>query len=309
MIFWILLALLLALVLGGGYYAYRIAFYNPPADPDMAPNMEGSAYEAYRDEIIRLYRQIQNKECEFVTITSDDGLTLFGRYYHVRDGAPLDIGFHGYRSRSFTDFAGGSEISFDMEHNLLLVDQRAHGRSEGRTITFGIQERWDVLSWVRYALDRFGEDTQILLYGVSMGAATVLMASGLELPANVKGIIADCPYVSPIDIILHVGKSHPLPQWLIKPFVIIGARIYGGFDIRQTDAMQAVANAKIPILIIHGEADDFVPAAMSELAYIANPKIVTRLTFPGAAHALSFMSDSPRYWKAVKDFIRKVLEA
>lgn len=303
MILFLLLILILAFVLGGSFYAYRIAFYNPPSDPDKAPNMDGSIYEPYRDEITRLYRQIRDRECEFVTITSDDGLKLFGRYYHVQDGAPLDIGFHGYRSSPFTDFAGGSEMSFEMGHNLLLVDQRAHGRSDGRTITFGIRERWDVLNWIDYACTRFGKKTPILLYGVSMGAATVLMASGLDLPDNVKCIIADCPYTRPIDIILHVGKSNPLPQWLIKPFVILGAKIYGGFDIRETDAVKAVADSNVPILVIHGESDKFVPPAMSELSSAK----LERITFPGAGHALSYLSDTPRYRQTVMEFIRKHL--
>lgn len=307
MIFLILLVLLLAFVLGGGWYAYRIAFYNPPSDPDKAPNMDGSVYEPYRQEITRLYRQIRDRECETVSIYSDDGLKLFGRYYHVRDGAPLDICFHGYRSRSFTDFAGGSEMSFEMGHNLLLVDQRAHGRSEGRTISFGIKERWDVLSWVDYATERFGADTRILLYGVSMGAATVLMASGLDLPGNVKGIIADCPYSVPMDIILHVGRTNPLPQWLIRPFVQIGAKVYGGFHLLETDAIRAVKDAQVPILILHGEADHFVPPHMSQQAALANPARVTRVTFPGADHALSYLSDTPRYRQVAVEFINKVL--
>lgn len=301
MILLLLLLLILTFVFGGSYYAYRIAFYNPPSDPDKAPNMDGSVYEPYREEITRLYRQIRDRECEPVTIFSDDGLKLYGRYYHIRDGAPLDLGFHGYRSRSFTDFAGGSELSFEMGHNLLLVDQRAHGRSEGRTISFGIRERWDVLSWVDYSRERFGEDIPIFLYGVSMGAATVLMASGLELPENVKAIVADCPYTRPIDIILHVGKSNPLPQCLIRPFVILGAKIYGGFDLLETDAVTSVKNAKIPILIIHGESDHFVPPAMSELSH---PKL-ERITFPGADHALSFLSDTPRYRQIIRNFITR----
>lgn len=308
MLLLILLVLLLAFVFGGSYYAYRIAFYNPPADPDKAPNMDGSVYEPYRQEITRLYRQIRDRECETVTIYADDGLKLFGRYYHIRDGAPLDICFHGYRSRSFTDFAGGSEMSFEMGHNLLLVDQRAHGRSEGRTISFGIRERWDVLKWIDYARERFGDETKILLYGVSMGASTVLMASGLELPENVKGIVADCPYSVPMEIILHVGKSNPLPQWLIHPFIIIGAKVFGGFDIRETDATKAVADAKVPILIIHGENDNFVPPSMSEKAYLANSSMVTRETFPGADHALSYLVDSPRYQQIVKSFVQKALK-
>lgn len=303
----LLLLLLLALLFGGGFYAYRIAFYNPPADPDASPDMTGSVYESYRDEIIRLYRTIRDRECEPVTIISDDGRKLYGRYYHVSDDAPLGICFHGYRSRAFTDFAGGSEMAFEMGHNLLLVDQRAHGRSEGRTISFGIKERWDVLSWIDYANKRFGTDTKIFLYGVSMGAATVLMASNMDLPANVRGIIADCPYSRPLDIILHVGRTNPLPQWLIRPFAILGAKIYGGFSLTECDAAESVKDTTIPILIIHGEADTFVPSEMSRRVADTNPAHVQYETFPNAGHALSYLSDTPRYKQIVREFISRTL--
>lgn len=302
----LLLICLAASVLAGGYYAYRIAFYSPSMNREKIPSVEGTQFEPFREEIVRLFRRIRGLPCEYVTITSHDGLILSGRYYHVKDGAPVDIGFHGYHSSAFTDFAGGSELSMHLEHNLLLIDQRAHGRSQGKTITFGIQERLDAVSWIEYVIQRFGQDTQIVLYGVSMGAATVLMASGQELPGNVKGIIADCPYSSPMEIILHVGRSNPLPQWLIKPFVIIGAKVYGRFNILETDVVRAVTNANIPILIIHGEEDGFVPCEMSEPAYHANPAMVTRVTFPGADHALSYLMDTKRYWKIVTAFMESI---
>ncbi len=305
----VLLFLFLVVVtalLSGAYYAYRIAFYSPKEDREKTPVVKGEKYDPYRPEMRRIFHQIQERPCEFVTITTFDGLILSGRYYHVKDGAPLDIGFHGYRSSCLRDFAGGSELSFAMEHNLLLVDQRAHGRSQGRTITFGIKERMDLLCWMDYAVERFGEDVKILLYGVSMGGATVLMASDLDLPENVKGIVADCPYSSAMDIILHVGRTNPIPKWLMKPFVTLGAKVYGGFDIHETDACRAVKNAKVPILIIHGEADSFVPAEMSNLT-LYNPYMVKRLTIPGAEHGISYLVDSARYQKAVRDFAESVL--
>ena len=293
-------------ILVGSYYAYRIAFYAPNRERDQVVKPKDPQYDPYRPEMRRLYQQLSSRPCEFVSIVSRDGLKLSGRYYHVKGGAPLDIGFHGYRSSCLRDFAGGSELSFAMEHNLLLVDQRAHGRSQGRTITFGIKERMDLLCWVDYAVERFGEDVEILLYGVSMGGATVLMASDLDLPENVKGIVADCPYSSAMDIILHVGRTNPIPKWLMKPFVTLGAKVYGGFDIHETDACRAVKNAKIPILIIHGEADSFVPAEMSNLT-LYNPYMVKRLTIPGAEHGISYLVDPARYQKAVRDFAESVL--
>ena len=306
MVLILIICILILFLLAAGGYAYKIAFYSPRGkQPDPPPALTES-FAPYQQEITRLYRQIRDRECEIVSIVSHDGLELSGRYYHIADGAPLDIGFHGYRSSAFTDFAGGSEMSFDMGHNLLLVDQRSHGMSAGRTISFGIKERLDVLSWTQYAVDRFGQDAVIYLYGVSMGASTVLMAADQELPPQVKAIFADCPFSFPLDVILHVGKSNPLPQWLIRIAAIVGAAVYGGFDLLETDAARAVAGAGIPILILHGEADTYVPCPMSEAAANANPALVRRFTFPGAEHALSYLADTPRYRKIVKDFLSSV---
>ncbi len=304
---YILLCIALAILFGGAYYAYRIPFYSPAKDREKIPAITAPQYQPYKATLKDLFEGLKNKPCEFVTIQSKDGLTLSGRYYHSADGAPLAIGFHGYRSCWLTDFCGGSDIAFQMRHNVLLIDERAHGRSQGRTITFGIKERQDLLCWVEYALRRFGNDVKILLYGVSMGGATVLMASELALPENVKGIIADCPYSSPLDIILEVGKQDGYPTKLIKPFVILGAKLYGGFDVREATAAEAVKHTKVPILIIHGEDDTFVPTDMSRIIQESNPSMITRHTFPGAYHALSYMVDTPRYQALVKEFIEKVL--
>lgn len=307
MIIYLIVCIILAIVFGGAYYAYYIAFYSPMKDREKIPEIKDEKYKVHKNAIRDLYRELQNKPCEFVAVQSKDGLTLSGRYYHVQDSAPLAIGFHGYRSCWLVDFCGGADIAFQMGHNVLLVDERAHGKSQGRSITFGIKERQDLLCWVDYALNRFGPDTKILLYGVSMGAATVLMASGLALPENVKGIIADCPYSSPLDIILEVGKQTGYPTKLIRPFVIWGAKIFGGFDVMEISAEEAVRNSRIPILLIHGADDNFVPAEMSEEIAKANPEKVTRYTFPGADHALSYMVDTPRYRKLVTEFVQHVL--
>ena len=290
------------------WLAYRLAFYSPGENRQAIPATDGPEYDPHREMMARIYHQLQNRSFEEVSITSVDGLTLYGRYYHVKDGAPVCIGFHGYRSSAMTDFSGGSELSQAMGQNLLLVDERAHGRSQGSTITFGIRERYDCLLWAEYVVNRFGPDTKILLYGMSMGAATVLMASNLPLPEQVKGIVADCPYASAKEIICKVGKNLHLPSKLAYPFVALGARLFGGFHLDEIDAIRAVRNAKIPILIFHGEADNFVPHGMSLSVYHANPALVQRHTFPGAAHGISYLVDPPRYRRILENFAARVLE-
>lgn len=304
MVFCIILA---ALILGGSYYAYRLAFLSSMEGRNKVPEPIGKHYDPYRGTIEEMFRALIERPCEEVSITSHDGLKLVGRYYHTADGAPLCIGFHGYKSTYVADFSGGSTLCIENGCNLLLVDQRSHGKSQGRTITFGINERKDVSRWVKYAVHRFGADTKIVLMGVSMGAATVLMASGLELPQNVKGIIADCPYVKASDIIVEAGKGMGFPAWFTLPFSRLGARIFGGFNLHETDAVKAVRQTKVPILIIHGEADTLVPPEMSELARQANPALVRRLTFPGAGHAMSYLVDTKRYWEVATAFMNEVL--
>lgn len=307
MIITLILIVAAAILLGGSWYAYRIAFFSPAEGRDRLPSTKGHQYDPYRPRMKEMYDNLMARPFEHITIKSNDGLLLSGRYFHVKDGAPLDICFHGYRSSPLTDFSGGSELSLAMEHNLLLVDQRSHGKSEGKTICFGIVERWDVLSWVDYAIDRFGEDIQVVLYGISMGGATVLMASELPLPACVKAIVADCPYSSAEEIILNVGKKMHYPPKLIRPFLHLGAWLFGGFRLIETDAAKAVKDTHVPILVIHGEADGFVPCAMSEPVQAANPQMVRRFTFPGADHGISYLSDTPRYSQAVQEFLNEVI--
>lgn len=245
---------------------------------------------------------------EEVYIKSYDGLKLYGRYYHYNDNAPLQIMFHGYRANAERDFCGGSKFSRERGYNYIIVDQRAHGKSEGHTISFGLKERYDVLSWVNYAIDRFGKDTKILLYGLSMGSATVIMASGLDLPENVKGIVADCPFSSPKDIILKVSDEMHLPKALMYPFIYLGAKIFGNLNINETTCEEEVKKTKVPILIYHGDDDRFVPHEMSEVIFEANKKMVRRELFPTAGHGLSFIKDPVRYKKALTEFWERVLK-
>ena len=302
-----ILVIIAVIILIISYICYRIAFFSPVKNRECIPETKGKQYDPYRDTMRRIFAQLAARDYEDVTITSHDGLKLAGKYYHIRDGAPLAIAFHGYRSCGMTDFAGGSELCFEMGQNLLLIDQRSHGKSQGSAITFGIEERRDCLNWVSYAVERFGKDVEILLYGISMGATTVLMASALDLPNNVKGIVADCPYSSPSAIIKAVCKKMHYPPNLAYPFVVLGARLYGHFDLNATTAAESVKTAKVPILIIHGEADGFVPAAMSEEVSTASPDHVQRHTFPGADHGISYLVDEKRYKQIVLDFVNSVL--
>ena len=304
MITLIVILLLAAAVFAALYIVYRIAFYPVPLKGDTTLSaLDNPQFRAQRQRIHQMIADMEALPYESVSIVARNGVRLTGRYYHSAEGAPLDIGFHGYRGSIDRDFCGGAQISLSLGHNVLLINERSQNGSEGRCITFGILERLDCLDWIAYANERFGRPA-ITLYGVSMGAATVLMATELALPDNVRGIIADSPYSAPLDIICQVGKNNMnLPHGLTAVLATAAARIYGKFDLRAATAAEAVKNAKVPILIIHGENDPFVPCGMSgEIA--RNCASPLRLeTFPDAEHGLSFLADTPRYDAAVREFM------
>jgi len=304
-----LILIIIILTLALSYLGYCITFKAPEHSDDDTPVLpKGGQYDTYHDIIERCVNEMYAREYEPITIKSFDGKKLYARYYHVADNAPLQIQMHGYKSTAFTDFCGGNKLATKMGHNTLVVDQRSHGRSEGKTITFGVCERRDCLSWVEYAVNRFGNDTKIIIDGLSMGAATVLMAADQNLPENVVGIMADCPFSSPKEIIKKVGKDRNYPPALMYPFVKLGAKIYGHFNLEESSAVEAVTKTKLPILIIHGEADGFVPCDMSRAIKAAGGDKIELHTFEKADHALCYMVDPERYEKIVKAFLNRILE-
>lgn len=303
----IALLIVVAIVLIISNITYWIVFHNSPKRPEQNSSLPmGEQYQKHLPEIQAFMDDIKKDAFEEVTIVSYDGLKLYGRYYQFEEHAPLKIEFHGYRGTAFRDFCCANSIAKQMHHNVLLVDQRAHGKSGGTTITFGIKERYDCLSWIQYANQRFGKDTPIFLSGVSMGASTVLMASELNLPPNVVAIIADCGYSSPKEIICHVCKSMKLPAKLLYPFIALGAMLYGNFSLSSASAIYAVKKAKVPIFFAHGEADDFVPCSMSKKMYEACASPKTILTVPNAAHGMSYFEATEEYEKCVENLMRQV---
>ena len=304
--FWILLLFgLVGIVLWISRFCYRIAFYSMnEKEQDIYTIPPGKQYEAVADRILELIHEVEELPYEIVSVTARDGLHLVGRYYHFRDGAPVMILFHGYRGNGRREFAGNNRIAEQLGFNVIAVDERAHGKSGGHTITFGIKERYDCLTWANYAADRFGCGTPIILAGVSMGAATVLMASSLPLPDAVKAIIADCPYSSPKAIIQKVSSDVKLPPRLAYPFVVIGALVFGKFRLWQSSPVEAVRRTNVPILLIHGDDDRFVPCEMSEEIFDACSSGGQLMIVPGAGHALSYFVDTELYVRTVSDFLR-----
>ncbi len=299
--------LILIVILIISFITYRIIFYVSPKRQESNYNIPATnQYDVYKEELLEAIHKLEEVPYEQIFIKSSDGKTLAAKYYHVKDNAPIDIEFHGYRGTAIRDFCGGYKIASRLKHNILLVDQRAHGKSEGTTITFGIKERYDCLSWINYVIARFGSKTQIFLYGVSMGAATVVMATGLLLPKNVIGVVADCPYSSAQAIIRKVCRDMKIMPNLIYPFIFLGALIFGHFNLNETSALKEVQKNKIPILFIHGDDDLFVPYEMTLDLYRANKSKKEILIVSKAGHGLSYLVDPVSYQKKVDNFLKQV---
>ena len=306
MVFTAVSTTILVLILLLSYYTYRTAFYSDRRKHVTADDpMEGEQYEAVAGTISRVSHIMEQYTFEPVTITSVDGLKLYGRYYHFKDDAPLMILMHGYRSHPYRDCSGGHALCRKMGINALVVDQRAHGESEGNTITFGIMERHDCRSWISWACQRFGS-IPVILSGLSMGAATVLMTADLNLPENVVCIMADCPYSSPAAIIEKVCRDMHYPAALCRPFLHLGSRLFGGFRLNEASAREAVKKATVPILLFHGEADHYVPCEMSRQIAAGCSSCLVFHTFPDAGHGLCYMTDPLRYEQAVYEFLHSI---
>ncbi len=298
------LAGIAVLVLLFTLYCYYSTFYH--SERMKKSELNAGAYKKAYDSTKILVDELNGYKYEEVSVKAFDNTALVGSYYRFAESAPNAILFHGYRAWLRADNAALFKLFRESGFNILVVDQRAHGRSAGHTISFGINERRDCLTWVNYINERFGKPP-VILAGVSMGAATVMMAMGLGLPDNVIGVVADCGFSSPSGIIKKVAKDRGFAPSLVFPFVKLAARLFGVFDLSEADALSAVKASKLPLLLIHGDKDGFVPHYMSEEICDARPQNTTLVTVHGADHALAYATDSDLYSRTVNDFTDRVL--
>ncbi len=256
----------------------------------------------FKDKVGKGIEHINSTPCKWVECYSFDGLWLKARYFD-NSQKKTAILFHGYRSSAARDFCCGLKLYTDLGFNVLLVDQRAQGRSEGRLMTFGVKESRDVASWVDFINKKYSPD-KILLGGMSMGATTVLLAGGRELPENVKGIVADCGFTSPTEIIKSVSERFlKIKSGFLLPFINICCRVFGRFSIYGVSTEESMKNCKIPVLLIHGEKDTFVPCEMSHRAFKCCNDKCRLVTVENAYHAMSFLVDEDKITEEIKKFL------
>ena len=304
----VLLVIILAFLITS-FVVYRMAYARNDkiiGTPLDFPDSE--FYTPYAEEMTKNIKIFLDIPYEEVYITSHDGLKLHGKFYEGQKDKPVIIFFHGYRANATRDGSGIHTLGAVKGINILVVTQRAHKESEGKTITFGIRESKDCLSWIDYVKNRFGEDKKVILWGISMGAATVMTAAGRELPDNVLGIGADCGYSSAKDILRSVIKGMKLPVGPSYQLVKLGARIYGGLNVEETSPVEAMKKIKVPILFIHGEADDFVPCDMTHQNYAACVSDKSLVLVEKAGHGMSYYVDMKKVEEGVFAFLDKIMK-
>ena len=246
---------------------------------------------------------LETTEHEQIEITAQDGTTLVGHWFCPENAKRIIIAMHGWRSTWSQDFGAIAPFWFENDCAVLFAEQRGQGNSGGEYMGFGLLERYDCLDWIGWVNERTERKLPIYLGGVSMGATTILMTAGFELPENVKGIVADCAFTSPHAIWKHVVENNfHLPyslhskaaEDLCKRKIQVGSKSYS--------TTKAVQNSKIPILFIHGTDDHFVPVEMTYENYkaCASPKHL--LIVPGAEHGMSYLVDQFSYEKSITDF-------
>ncbi len=253
-------------------------------------------------------KSFHTAEKEDVYITSRDGLRLHGYLMPRENARGTIIMVHGWRSRVAYDFSVIWKKYYDLGYNLLGIEQRAIGESEGKYICFGVKERYDLIDWVHFVNKRFGEDQPVVFSGISMGSSTVMFAVGNDkLPANVVGAIADCGFTSAWDEFCYLLRtSYHLPRFPFLYIAEIFAKLFCGISFRECNSTETLKNARIPMLFIHGEADNFVPPEHTRRSHAACASRCELLTVPGAEHGMSYLVDREKADTKLTEFLNSL---
>ncbi len=299
----LILVIVFIILAAAGLVAFRIGIIpkrvkKPETDPKKVQRNEWR--KANNDYLYSL-------NPEDISMKSPDGLTL--KAWYVPAEQPTNkfiICVHGYNCN------GPDECSHILKfyrnvrgYNYFLTDLRGHGRSEGNRIGFGYLDSKDILNWIDYLIKRFGEDIEILLYGISMGAATVMTVNESNPPEQVKLVIEDCGFTNAYEEMVNTVKDK---LGMNLPFLVslgnIWCRLLAGYDLKKdADPLGKMKYAKNPVLFIHGDADTFVPTYMCHKLYDACPTAKDKLIVPGAVHAFSYYDAKEEYEKKVSEFI------
>ncbi|QIL46424.1 alpha/beta hydrolase [Vagococcus coleopterorum] len=253
--------------------------------------------------------EFAKEPAKVMTQKTDDGLELSGRLFQQEQEGRKKIAIiaHGYTSSSDFMYDFG-KMFYQDGYDIFLADARGHGRSEGKYIGFGWPDRLDYVKWIDQINKEYDNKVDIVLYGISMGASTVLMTSGESLPDNVKAIVADCGYDTvENELSYQLDQMFGLPAFPLIPVTSKYTEMRAGYNFKEASAVKQLEKNQLPILFIHGDKDDFVPTDMVYPLYDAAKGPKELYLVPGAKHAEAFKTDPKKYEEVVNTFLTKYL--
>lgn len=288
-----------------GHYFYHLAL-NPFSD-------KSSVLKAPHNEIHKAKDSTSTEEwflaacSEEEYINSYDNLALHAYKIIHPDTDKWALLAHGYTG-SAKQMHKIAKKFYELGYSLLIPDARGHGKSKGTYIGMGWHERKDMVQWIDTLIAKEGNDIQILLYGVSMGGATVMMTSGENLPVNVKAIIEDCGYTSVKEEFSYQLKElFGLPAFPIIHFASIVTYFRTGYTLGEASAVKQLKKSKTPTLFIHGDSDTFVPSYMLNIAYETAAVEKDKLLVKGAGHGGASEIAGKIYWETIERFTAKYI--
>ena len=306
---WVLLALPVLAAVACAVLAHLICFRQSLPDFRDTEALKSRGWGVRADEIAVFRDWLAKKTAVEVRVDSDDELPLRGLLVTRKDAVGTVILFHGCRSGYLADFPGIGQFLYEKGYNLLLTDARAHGSSGGRWCTYGLWERFDVRAWCNYCAIRFPDGHPVFVLGQGMGAAAALAAAELDLPGNVRGIVAEGAYTSPREILEQAIARTPLPAGAVLRMANFYTRVFLGFDLRRDPgAEDAVRGATYPALILHGGGDSVVPPEMARRLFTAYGYDKQLLIVENAPHVCCRFAAPERWDDAVGFFLDAYLK-
>lgn len=295
--------------IGAGIFFYNLAIKRGPKD-FLEGNGDLEVYQETMDELLEgEWRDwVKKQDFEELTMESRDGLKLRGYYLPAKKPTnKLVILTHGYLGHAKQMGLYGQYYHDELDYNIFMPDARGHGDSEGDYYGFGWPDRLDLIDWTKQLIEREGGDEEVVYHGLSMGAATVLMASGEDdLPKEVRAIIADSPYTSVYELFAYqMKRMYHLPAFPILDTTSVVTKLRAGYGLREANAVDEVERTRVPLLLIHGTADTFVPTKMAEELHDHAGGSAKLILIDGANHGEGYVKEKERYQERMRAFLEK----
>lgn len=307
-IFLAVLTVLLIIVCGGAIYMFGVSL-----DRKVTPTDEEDAYAFLYDHDPSLKVWIDSLRQESALrdtfIVADDGSKLHALYVRSATDSPnTALIIHGYTDNSIRMLMIGHLYNKEMNYNILLPDLRAHGKSDGEYIQMGWKDRLDILKWIDVSKGIYGDTTNMVIHGISMGAATTMMTSGEDLPENIKCFVEDCGYTSVWDEFKHKLKDeYGLPAFPILPATSLYTQMKVDWNFKEASSLEQIKKSKLPMFFIHGDKDTYVPTWMVNKLYEAKPGEKELWIVPGVEHANAYWDYTDEYVAKTNQFVSKYI--